>query len=192
MSCMRYSVVLTVELSCTAFLYRPLALISTPELSPLLILLPLFRVAELSRLNNRKEKTHLSTCFETVHIPAMTGVTVRIADMACNVKKHINSNKHKRPCNRQQNLSKVQQESPSQLLERTFYEDICDAFIASNIPLNKLENTKLRGFSEKYTGRQIPKEATLRKKYVQHAYEKCLREMKCKLQNEKIWVSFYR
>ncbi|KAJ4434984.1 hypothetical protein ANN_23556 [Periplaneta americana] len=66
---------------------------------------------------------------------------------------------------------------------------MCDAFIASNIPLNKLENAKLRGFSEKYTGRQIPKEVTLRKKYVQHAYEKCLREVKCKLQNEKIWVS---
>ncbi|KAJ4426242.1 hypothetical protein ANN_27054 [Periplaneta americana] len=108
--------------------------------------------------------------------------------MACNVKKHINSNKHKRACNRQQNLSKVQQESPSQLLERTFYEDMCDTFIASNIPLNKLENAKLRSFSEKYTGRQIPKEATLRKNYVQHAYEKCLREVKCKLQNEKIWV----
>ncbi|KAJ4442595.1 hypothetical protein ANN_04183 [Periplaneta americana] len=42
---------------------------------------------------------------------------------------------------------------------------------------------------EKYTGRQILKEATLRKKYVQHAYEKCLREVKCKLQNEKISVS---
>ncbi|KAJ4438540.1 hypothetical protein ANN_14487 [Periplaneta americana] len=43
--------------------------------------------------------------------------------------------------------------------------------------------------AKKYTGRQIPKEATLRKNYVQHAYEKCLREVKCKLQNEEIWVS---
>ncbi|KAJ4432036.1 hypothetical protein ANN_20650 [Periplaneta americana] len=42
---------------------------------------------------------------------------------------------------------------------------------------------------EKSTGRQIHKEATLRKKYVQHAYEKCLREVKCKLQNEKIRIS---
>ncbi|KAJ4452046.1 hypothetical protein ANN_03562 [Periplaneta americana] len=41
------------SLSCTAFLYRSLALISTPELSPLLLLLPIFRVAELSGLNNR-------------------------------------------------------------------------------------------------------------------------------------------
>ncbi|KAJ4438542.1 hypothetical protein ANN_14489 [Periplaneta americana] len=93
------------------------------------------------------------------------------ADMACNVKKHINSNTHKRAYKRQQNLSKVQHESPSQLLERSFYDDMCDAFIASNIPLNKLENAKLRGFSGKYTGRQIPKEATLRN----NATEKSLR-----------------
>lgn len=37
-----------------------------------------------------------------------------------------------------------------------FNTDLCDALISANIPLWKLENSKLRGFLANYTNKIIP------------------------------------
>lgn len=44
----------------------------------------------------------------------------------------------------------------------------------ANIPLYKLENVKFREFLQEYTGKEIPKEATLHKGYVDDCYKDTL------------------
>jgi hypothetical protein len=47
-----------------------------------------------------------------------------------------------------------------------FCNDLCEAFVAANIPLSKLQNPVLKRFLQKYTNRPVPDESTLRKNYV--------------------------
>jgi len=44
-----------------------------------------------------------------------------------------------------------------------FSEELCDALIAANVPLKKINNPSLRHFLEKYCKRNIPSETSLRK-----------------------------
>jgi len=41
----------------------------------------------------------------------------------------------------------------------------------ANIPLYKIEIVKFRAFLQEYAGKEIPKEATLRKGYVNYCYK---------------------
>jgi hypothetical protein len=59
----------------------------------------------------------------------------------------------------------------------------------ANIPLYKLENIKFREFLQEYTGKEIPKEATLRKGYVEDCYKNTLEKIRNHVSNNKIWVS---
>uniref|UniRef100_A0A2S2NDW7 DUF659 domain-containing protein n=1 Tax=Schizaphis graminum TaxID=13262 RepID=A0A2S2NDW7_SCHGA len=59
----------------------------------------------------------------------------------------------------------------------------------ANIPLYKLENVKFRAFLQEYTGKEIPKEATLRKGYVDDCYKDTLEKIRNRVSNNKIWVS---
>lgn len=51
-----------------------------------------------------------------------------------------------------------------------FNEDLCSALIQANIPWNKLQIPEFKNFLEKYTGKHIPDESTLRKNYLGPCY----------------------
>jgi len=59
----------------------------------------------------------------------------------------------------------------------------------ANIPLYKIENLKFKAFLQEYTGKEIPKEATLRKGYVDDCYRDTLAKIRNCVSNNKIWVS---
>jgi len=44
-----------------------------------------------------------------------------------------------------------------------FNKDLCSTLIVANIPWNKLQIPEFKNFLEKYTGKHIPDERTLRK-----------------------------
>lgn len=103
-----------------------------------------------------------------------------------NIQYHINTKKHE--SNRkaaEMELEETQHDETS----TTFHYELCEALIASNIPLSKLNNAKLRHFVEKYTKRSIPSESTLRKYYVSRCYDSTINTMKMELQDKKLWVS---
>jgi len=68
-------------------------------------------------------------------------------------------------------------------------KDLCKAFLKTNIPLEKLENSHLRSFFEKYINKDIPSVSTLRKTYVNDCYEDMMKEIRNEILNKKIWVS---
>lgn len=68
--------------------------------------------------------------------------------------------------------------------------DLCQAMMsANNIPLNKLSINKFREFLEKYAGKNIPMEATLRKCYIDDIFNTTMDEMEIEIQQNKIWIS---
>lgn len=69
-----------------------------------------------------------------------------------------------------------------------FFEELCEAFICADIPLNKVNNPKLRAFLEKHTGKPIPDSSTLRKNYVSRCYQRTMQEIRQKVSGKKIWV----
>lgn len=73
-------------------------------------------------------------------------------------------------------ISKVQTTLTSALFARNcgndvFSKDLCKALVSANIPLKKVGNLEFRAFLEKYCGRQVPDESTLRKNYIGPLYE---------------------
>jgi len=83
-----------------------------------------------------------------------------------NVSQHIKTDKHQKNVKRknEQAQRKVQQLLTNQnSVKSDFNMDLCQAMVSANIPLNKLSNNVFRTFLEKYTGKSIPMEATLRK-----------------------------
>jgi len=53
--------------------------------------------------------------------------------------------------------------------EEVLGRELCEAFLAANIPWKKLENSKLKNFLETNLGIAIPDESTLRKKYMDNS-----------------------
>ncbi len=91
------------------------------------------------------------------------------------VNEHIYSGKHQKMMK-----SKSKQSSIFNIIEETvnkqqdidqFKSDLAEAFIVSNIPLEKLNNETLQNFFFKYTKRNVPKPSTLRNSYIQNLYE---------------------
>jgi hypothetical protein len=109
------------------------------------------------------------------------------------VSQHISTTKHKQNKERQ---NKFKQQfltsSPSTSSDdnsSTFYTDLCRAFIRADIPIFKLKNPALKDFLEQYTGKTIPDESTIRKKYVNVIYEETLTSIRQNIQDGPIWVS---
>lgn len=71
--------------------------------------------------------------------------------------------------------------------EQEFYFDLCNAMVSSNIPLSKLNNSMFKSFLQKYSGRHIPAESTIRKSYVDLVYKNCIEQIKKKIGNNYIW-----
>lgn len=63
------------------------------------------------------------------------------------------------------------------------------AFVAADIPLFKLKNPPLREFLEKYTGRVIPTESTIRASYVNESYETVMECIRQEIGDSPVWVS---
>ncbi len=62
--------------------------------------------------------------------------------------------------------------------KNTFNEDLCKALLCANIPLWKLTNPAFKSFLEKYTGKHVPEESTLRKNYVHGVYSRTMDEVR--------------
>ena len=68
-------------------------------------------------------------------------------------------------------------------------QDLCDAFLAANIPLFKLEHPKLRAFLEDNIGLVMPSEPTLRLKHLPKSYETAIEMIRKDLDGKKLWMS---
>ncbi|KAL4132498.1 hypothetical protein QTP88_009637 [Uroleucon formosanum] len=104
------------------------------------------------------------------------------------VTQHLSTEKHIRASNRQ-NKNATQQLITTPTRKSDFFKDLCEAFLKSNIPLEKLGNPHLRLFLEKYINKDIPSVSTLRKTYVNDCYEDTMNEIRNQILNKKIWVS---
>jgi hypothetical protein len=104
------------------------------------------------------------------------------------VTQHLSTEKHIRASNRQ-NKNATQQLITTLTRKSDFFKDLCEAFLKSNIPLEKLGNPHLRLFLEKYINKDIPSVSTLRKTYVNDCYEDTMNEIRNQILNKKIWVS---
>lgn len=85
------------------------------------------------------------------------------------------------------------QNSPSNLDTKKkieFNKDLCELFVACNIPFNQLNNEICQRFLKKYcTNQIIPEESTIRKNYLSTIYEEVLSEIRTDLSNNLIWIS---
>lgn len=61
--------------------------------------------------------------------------------------------------------------------------------IAANIPWNKVQVPKYRAFLEKYCGRRIPDESTLRKCYLEVCYREAIDTIRAEIGSSYIWIS---
>jgi len=59
--------------------------------------------------------------------------------------------------------------------------DLCRVMISDNISLNKLQNTKFRNFLQLYTQKDVPKESTLKKFYLDDCYEEMINTIRQRL-----------
>jgi len=67
-----------------------------------------------------------------------------------------------------------------------FNEDLCSALIVDNIPWNKLQIPKFKNFLEKYSGKNIPDESTLRKHYLDPCYKNVIIAIREIIENSEI------
>jgi hypothetical protein len=67
--------------------------------------------------------------------------------------------------------------------------ELCKALVASNIPLNKLQNPVFRGFLETHLAISIPSESLFRKKYIPGCYAEVMEKIKERLKEGSLWIS---
>lgn len=60
--------------------------------------------------------------------------------------------------------------------------DLCQTMMSANILLNKLFDNKFRVFFEKYTGKNILMESTLRKGYIDSIFNTIMNKIKMEIQ----------
>ncbi|KAJ3651208.1 hypothetical protein Zmor_017260 [Zophobas morio] len=70
-----------------------------------------------------------------------------------------------------------------------FCTDLCRAFTAANIPWNKVSCLEFKNFMHKYTGRHLPSESTLRKKYLPKDYDMVIKQIRNSIGDNNIWIS---
>lgn len=112
------------------------------------------------------------------------------------VLQHLKTEKHKLAVKRQQDRINSTSQQSQQLVftsmhskKSTFNHDLCKALLSANIPLNKLSNSSFRNFLTKYTGKEVPRESTLRKGYVDEIYKNTINKIRNYVDGKKIWVS---
>jgi hypothetical protein len=108
------------------------------------------------------------------------------------VTQHCESGKHKALAQKASNKSKpqlIQQSMQVSGKKSKFNLDMCNAFIAADIPLHKLQNPSLRKFLESNMNQTIPCESTLRKTYVDLSYDDAVANIRSQVGNHNIWIS---
>ncbi|KAJ4439531.1 hypothetical protein ANN_07655 [Periplaneta americana] len=114
------------------------------------------------------------------------------AEKRFTVDQHVNREKHKRGLQageRKKQQMLLGQCTSANSANSMFYEELCQAFVSANIPFHKLNNNVFRDFLQKYTGKSIPDESTIRKNYIESCYNRTLDAIRAKLDGKKIWVS---
>ena len=84
-----------------------------------------------------------------------------------------------------ENHEDVPEEEPEPQVHCSFNRDLCMALVSADIPLNKLNNETFRDFLEKYTGKCIPDQSTLRKYHVPHIYDASVKKLQTKVADNK-------
>lgn len=120
------------------------------------------------------------------------------AEKLSHVKQHIGTDKHKegitkrneRGSSARQSLLTEHQHQP-QTSEKTseYSMDLCKTFIEANIPLKKAGHPSVVKFLDKYTGKAMPSESTLRRKCVPNLYDDTMKMLREKARGKHIWVS---
>lgn len=67
--------------------------------------------------------------------------------------------------------------------------ELCKAMLAADIPFWKLENSEFVKFLQKYTGRDVPHESTLRKGYLSTRYDETVTKIREHLKDSYVWIS---
>lgn len=115
------------------------------------------------------------------------------ADRIFTVKQYLESAKHKELCERNSSKKTTQQffgeASNSNSKANLFAQDLCDVFVAADIPLFKLRNKSVVAFLEKYTEYKIPSETTLRTNYVKNLYNATIENIRVRVTQKFIWIS---
>jgi len=106
-----------------------------------------------------------------------------------NITQHLKTDKHIKATKRHQNQIEKKQQFLTSYQKNSFNVDLCKAFVAANIPLNKLSNPILRQFLGTYIKNPIPDQTTLRKFYVDDIYNETMENIRSKLSSKRIWVS---
>lgn len=86
-----------------------------------------------------------------------------------------------------QTLGQCLKNNSKQTEQEKFNKDLCQALVATNIPLNKLNNLNFQLFLKKYCKLNIPDESTLRKKFVDSCYADTLFTIKQIIGNNYIY-----
>ena len=116
------------------------------------------------------------------------------------VRDHLGTKKHddsKRRKTKREDESTLRQQLLSQTVNtmranavnsNQFYIDTAAAFAAADIPLHKLSVPTFKRYLEKYTGKHIPNESTVRKHYVETAYLTVVEKIRAALNDHYIFI----
>ncbi|XP_068898406.1 uncharacterized protein [Tenebrio molitor] len=111
-----------------------------------------------------------------------------ICEKKCHLQQHEQTAIHKENI-----MTPLRQTLLTQNLEEsansTFNMELCNVFLAANIPWHKLQNPAFQNFLTKYCGRKIPDESTLRKNYLPKCYKDTIDRIRNELDPFNIWVS---
>ncbi|XP_050531050.1 uncharacterized protein LOC126899859 [Daktulosphaira vitifoliae] len=113
------------------------------------------------------------------------------AEKRFTVIQHIKTAKHIQGLYWQQLKPKKTQQlvSTSFTKKNDFNKDLCKAMLSANITFYKLKNKHFREFLELYTKKEISKDATLRKGYVDYLYLETIEKIKKFVDGKNVWVS---
>lgn len=114
-----------------------------------------------------------------------------------NVKTHIESKMHKKAVELANAKDKAEKTAKQTLITEhqkpqqinTFNLDICNTFLEANIPLKKISHPSVVNFVEKYTGKSMPSESSVRQKYVPILYNETMEKLRAKVGDRYIWTS---
>lgn len=111
------------------------------------------------------------------------------------IDQHVNTGSHiaarnKPSTSRQRLLTQVTPLTSDSAKKTAFNKDLCELFVACNIPFHQLNNSVCQNFLKKYCSNQvIPEESTIRKNYLPAIHEDVLSEIRADLQNNLLWIS---
>lgn len=118
------------------------------------------------------------------------------AEKLSHVRQHIRTDKHEREVNKRSESgpsarqSLLTEQRPDTSEKASEYSmDLCKTFIEANIPLKKVGHASVVKFLEKYTGKAMPKESTLRRKCVRNLFG-CPLTNRLTLNSAKLSISF--